>query len=318
MFLTVTLNAALDKTLRVPNLQIGQRHRCAPGLVQPGGKGINVARALRYLGEPSIASGFAGGRTGTRLIEELTAEGILNDFVRIADETRTTTLVIDPAGTIQPTLIAEYGPMVEPAELELLGEKLDYLLRGVTGVVLAGSLPRGVPEDWYATTLREARRHRLLTVLDSEGEPLRLGLAGEPDLVAPNELEAEELVGFEFGSDADFREALHAIVDMGARSAIVTRDTGCVALIRVGGRTYELVAETELLESVSTVGSGDALLGGYLAARGQDRSVEEAIRHGVACGAANTQTIGAGAFDLRDVQRLAATVRVSPLGSPVR
>ena len=95
--MTVTLNAAVDKTLRVANLQIGLRHRCAQGLVQPGGKGINVARALKALGQPVLATGLAGGRTGTRIVEELTAAGILNDFVRIQDESRTSTLLVDPA-----------------------------------------------------------------------------------------------------------------------------------------------------------------------------------------------------------------------------
>src|SRR5437870_5323628 len=109
VFLTVTLNAAIDKTLRVANLQIGLRHRCQPGLVQPGGKGINVARALRNLGQPVIATGLGGGRTGLRIVEELTADGILNDFVRIRDESRTSTLVVDPTGDGAPTQIVEYG-----------------------------------------------------------------------------------------------------------------------------------------------------------------------------------------------------------------
>ena len=95
--MTVTLNAAVDKTLRVANLQIGLRHRCAQGLVQPGGKGINVARALKALGQPVLATGLAGGRNGTRIVEELTAAGILNDFVRIHEESRTSTLLVDPA-----------------------------------------------------------------------------------------------------------------------------------------------------------------------------------------------------------------------------
>ena len=100
MIVTVTLNAALDRTLTVPNFQRGQRHRASAGLTLAGGKGINVARALKRLDVPVVATGLAGGRTGTRIVEELTDEAILNDFVRIADESRTSTAVVDPTGEL--------------------------------------------------------------------------------------------------------------------------------------------------------------------------------------------------------------------------
>jgi 1-phosphofructokinase/tagatose 6-phosphate kinase len=313
VFLTVTLNAAIDKSLRVANLQIGYRHRCQPGLVQPGGKGINVARALKILGQPVIATGLAGGRTGQRIVEALTGESILNDFVQIADESRTTTLIVDATGEGAPTEIVEYGPEVEPEELSLLMAKLDYLMRGASTVVFAGSLPRRVPEEWYAQAVREARKQKLFTVLDSEGQPLRRGLAAEPDLVSPNQQEAEELVGFEFQTDQDFVVALDDIAEMGARNVIITRESGCFALLREGPRVQRLVAETELLKRISTVGSGDALLAGFLAARRAERSLEDSLRHAVACGAANTQSVGAGMFDPRDANRLTASVTVSEL-----
>jgi 1-phosphofructokinase/tagatose 6-phosphate kinase len=150
-------------------------------------------------------------------------------------------------------------------------------------------------------------------VLDSEGEPLRRGLAGEPDLVAPNQLEAEELVGFEFQAPADFAAGMDRIVDMGARNVIITHGTGCAALIKEPGRTHRLWAEIEPLEPVSEVGSGDALLAGFLAARQANRSLEDVLRHAVGCGAANTQTFGAGSFDPRDAARLAGTVTLREL-----
>src|ERR671923_2964571 len=96
MILTVTLNAAIDKALAVPNFTIGRRHRSAEQRTMAGGKGVNVARALKSLGQPVIATGVAGGATGTRIIERLTEEAILNDFVRIREESRTSTAVVDP------------------------------------------------------------------------------------------------------------------------------------------------------------------------------------------------------------------------------
>src|SRR5215467_9469905 len=157
MIVTVTLNAALDRSVTVPIFQLGHRHRASDVLVLAGGKGINVARALKILDVPVVATGLAGGRTGTRIIEELTAEAILNDFVRIAAESRTSTAVVDPtAGTH--TEINEWGPEVTSVEMETLVEKLHYLARGADFVVLSGSLPRKVPTTFYADAVRDLAR----------------------------------------------------------------------------------------------------------------------------------------------------------------
>src|SRR6185369_3725772 len=149
LIVTVTMNAAIDRTLTVPNFLLGQRHRASAGLTLAGGKGINVARALKRLGVPVVATGLAGGRTGTRIIEELTGEAILNDFVRIAGESRTSTAVVDPTGGTY-TEINEWGPHVEAEELQMLLDKLHYLAGGAELVVVAGSLPRGVDDGFYA------------------------------------------------------------------------------------------------------------------------------------------------------------------------
>jgi 1-phosphofructokinase family hexose kinase len=303
MIITVTPNAALDKTIQVPSLQLGMRHRAARGDAVAGGKGINVARALRLLQEPVIATGLAGGSTGRRIVTELTAEGILNDFVQIREESRTSTVLIDPTTGTQ-TEILEYGPTVTEAERGRLIERLEYLCRDAYAVVLAGSLPRDVPVDWYADAIRALRRTGTKVVLDTEGEPLRLGVAAEPDLVAPNQAEAEELVGHEFSSDADLVTALDEIADMGPRNVLITVESGLYALIREGGQTRRFRVEAPAVEVLSTVGAGDALLAGYLAARLREATAEEALTQAVACGSANTLVAGAGVFNPRDLRRL--------------
>src|SRR5262245_47075863 len=212
MIVTVTLNAALDRTLTVPILQLGHRHRASDVTTLAGGKGVNVARALKRLDVPVVATGLAGGRTGTRIVEELTAEAILNDFVRIREESRTSTLALDPTSATH-TEIYEWGPRVSPSELEMLMDKLRYLSRGADAVVLAGSLPRGVDEGFYADAAREVARRGVNVVLDAEGEPLRRGLEAEPWLVSPNQHEAEQLVGQELQDVEDFLWALDAIAE---------------------------------------------------------------------------------------------------------
>lgn len=316
MIVTVTLNAALDRTVRVPNFQLGARHRADSSLRLPGGKGVNVARALKNLGQPVIATGLAGGRTGLHIIEELTSEGILNDFVRISDESRTSTAVIDPTNN-QQTEINEYGPSVQAAELDVLVDKIRYLSRGADVFVLAGSLPRDVPGDYYEKLLRELRRERMVTAVDASGPALRAALNGEPGVVSPNVREAEEIVGHEFGDEDDMAAGAVTLAQLGAETALIHHEDGCVASIRTDAGKRGSVYRARLprrADVVSTVGSGDAFLAGYLSARYGHQPPEAALALAVACGAANTQRFGAGVFDPADVESLMRRVDVEQVG----
>jgi 1-phosphofructokinase family hexose kinase len=315
MIITVTLNAAIDKTLAVPNFRLGRRHRAVEQTAMAGGKGVNVARALRGLGQPVIATGIAGGPTGTRIVEHLTEEGILNDFVRIREESRTSTAVIDPTSGEQ-TEINERGPNVSEGELELFVDKLLYLAKGAAVCVFAGSLPRGVDAGLYGRLIEEMRRLGVTTLIDSEGEPLLMATRGAPDVVTPNEIEAEGLVGHEFADEDDRRRALGEMVEMGAREAIMTLADGCLAVLGDGTDRSLYRATLEPLEPVSSVGSGDAFLAGFVAARYGGRDPDRCLRFAVACGAESTQHFGAGQLDHRDVERLVSEVQVETLETP--
>ncbi len=312
MIVTVTLNAALDRTLTVPNFQRNHRHRASNVLTLAGGKGINVARALKRLDVPVVATGLAGGRTGTRIVEELTSEAILNDFVRIGEESRTSTAVVDPMESSY-TEINEWGPRVEPEELEMLLEKLHDLSRGADFVVFAGSLPRGVEESFYADAIRDLNRRDVPVVLDTEGEPLRLGVEAEPYLVSPNQREAEHVVGQELEEPEDFLMALEAIAELGARNVHITHDTGSFGLFREDRQVRRYRAVAPVLEPVSAVGAGDVLLAQYLAAQVAGKSPVAALRLAVAAGAASTLEVGAGRFEPRDAARLAGAVELQEL-----
>ena len=312
MIVTVTVNAALDRTLTVPVFQIGYRHRSSEVVTLAGGKGINVARALKRLDVPVVATGLAGGRTGTRIVEELTSEAILNDFVRIAAESRTSTAVVDPtSGTY--TEINEWGPEVKAAELETLMEKLHYLARGADFVVLSGSLPRKVATSFYADALRDLARRDVRVVLDSEGEPMRFGVEAGPFLVSPNQREAEQLVGQELEDDDDFLMALDVIAEMGARNVLITLENGCFALLRFGKKTRRMRAFAPHVEPVSRVGSGDVLLAQFLAAVVEERSPDYAVRLAVAAGATSVREVGAGRFDPQLAANLASDIELAEL-----
>jgi 1-phosphofructokinase family hexose kinase len=315
VILTVTLNAAIDRTVAVPNFRLGRRHRAVESRTVAGGKGVNVARALKLLGRPVIATGLAGGPTGHRILELLTEESILNDFTTIAGESRTNLAIIDPTSSEQ-TEINERGPEVDPAEIEEFIEKLLYLAKGASLCVLAGTLPPGVDPTVYGRLVGELRREGVQALLDTEGEPMRLGLRAEPAVVAPNVEEAEGAVGHEFNDADDLAMGLTSLLEMGAREAIITRPEGCAAILSENGARHRYEVEIEPLDPVSGVGSGDCFLAGYAAARYEGASPRESLAYGVACGAESTQHFGAGAVNPREAERLLPRVEVREVEVP--
>jgi 1-phosphofructokinase family hexose kinase len=316
MIVTVTLNAAIDKTLSVPSFRLGRRHRTVERRALAGGKGVNIARTLKTLGEPVIATGFQGGPTGTQIVAQLAEESILHDFVRIREESRTNTSVVDPT-TGEQTEINEQGPAIAADEVEAFREKLLYLARGAAIVVFAGSLPRGLEPDFYAQLVRELRKLDVTTVVDTDGEALRMAVRAEPDVVSPNIVEAEELVGHEFNDDADRTFAVREIVSLGARSVIMTMREGCWAQLLVDGAPRLYHATVPPVEAaVATIGSGDAFLAGYIAAHYRGQRPEECLRFGVACGAESTGRLGAGLIDSREAKRLMGDVELTSVELP--
>ena len=317
MIITVTLNAAIDKTLAVPNFRLGRRHRAVEQTAMAGGKGVNVARALKALGQPVIATGVAGGPTGTRIIEQLTEEAILNDFVRIREESRTSTAVVDPT-TGEQTEINERGPHVSEAELELFVDKLLYLAKGAAVCVVSGSLPRGVD----AGALRAPDRGDEAPRRDDDPR-----LRGRADAHARRAGAGRRLAERARGRGArgprvrGRRGPPHRRARDGrARRARGDHDAAGrlprdAARTRSGERRLYR-ATLEPLEPVSSVGSGDAFLAGYVAARYGGREPEDCLRFAVACGAESTQHFGAGVLDQREVERLVPDVRVEQLETP--
>ena len=268
MIVTVTLNAAIDRTLVVPNFQPGQRHRASVGFPSAGGKGINVARALKRLGAPVVCTGLAGGRTGTLLVEELTNEGILNDFVRIHGESRTSIAVLDPTSNAY-TEINEWGPEVDrggarhPAREARLPRPA-----APSSSCSPGRCRAAVDPGFYGELVRELSRGQLLAVVDSEGEPLRLGRRGRavPRLAEPpggggaRRPRVRRRGGSRRRARRD-RRPRRAQRPHHARARLLR------AASRGPGRAAACARRRRAIEPVSGVGAGDTLLAGFLAAR---------------------------------------------------
>ena len=331
VILTVTLNAAVDTTLTLHGaLAVGMSQTAAQVLRLPGGKGVNVARVLHTLGLPVRATGLSGGSAARVIGDGLAAEGIAADFLPISGASRTNVALVDGAGGVgadpRVTEINEPGPMVTPMEGERFLARLAALLPGAQALTLCGSLPPGLPDDYYARLISAARGAGIPALLDTSGRALRPGVAAKPLVVKPNREEAAHLIGRPVRDAHDAVTAAEALRALGASAVALTLGAEGAILVTDGGAWHGRVAVTE---GVSPVGSGDAFLAGLLAglvgvvARGDSGDIvqalsdedtaPQALARAVACGAANTRRRGAGVLDRDDVARLETLAEVTPL-----
>ncbi len=314
MIVTVTLNAALDRTLVATGFEPGQSRTADRALLLGGGKGLNVTRALRGLQCEVLALGMAGGTTGALIRRGLDEEGIPHDLTPIRGESRTCTAIIDPERGVT-TEINEPGPTLEEFELATFLERFDQALARARLVVLSGSLPAGAPDDVYAWLIEVARRFEIPCLLDSRGAALREGLQAQPLIAKPNLHEATELLGE--AVDPTDRSVHYRI---GASLAAITLGPkGAVLHTPVGS----WLAIPPAIQPIDAVGAGDCFVAGLCAALVQapgNQSIlqlvdkpevlETALRLATATATANTLTIGAGRFLDQDLRRLKEEVQI--------
>ncbi len=288
MIITVTLNPAVDHTLDLHHLTLGDTNRVQNSRIDPGGKGINVSRVLQELGRESMASGLAPGSLGRFVEHSLLERGILCDFVHTRGQTRTNLTVVDES-IHETTLLSYRGPEIDPRHMTTLETKLRRYLSSGDWLVIAGSIPPPIKPEAYARLIELGRDAEAKTVLDADAEALAAGLRGKPDLVKTNHHEAERLLGRELGDDASLEQAAHEMRAAGAGTAVIT----------AGGRGCVAVTEDEVwwawppeVAVVSSVGAGDALLAGMLLLLSDGGSIEDALRWGTAAGAAACLTEG--------------------------
>jgi 1-phosphofructokinase family hexose kinase len=310
--LVVGPNLSIDSTVAVPRLDLGRIHRIPAILKLAGGKGANLARALRILGEEPLLVGFAGGPAGEQLRAYLTADGITHRLVPIAGETRACFSISDEATGAQ-TEFYESGPLVTAEEVRALLAAIEDGFDGVDWMALTGSLPRGVPGDFYAQVIVLARRRGVRTLLDAKEEALAAGVAARPDVLKINRDELEELAGISLpaapGAVADAAAGVVAL-EAGA-TAIITLAAGGAVVVARDGRWH--IIPPAGLPVMSPVGSGDAAAGGILAGFARGEVLLAAACLGVAAGTAGALHLGGSRFTRAEAERLAAGGTVTEL-----
>jgi tagatose 6-phosphate kinase len=309
VILVVNLNAALDKTYVMDDLRFGHVNRVKSVRTLAGGKGNNVARALASLGHEVLVTGFAGGANGQFMRERLSAEGIDHDYLMISQESRVC-LAMPTAGTGRTTEVLEPGPVISQSEAVAFRGKLLSLVGGASVVVLSGSLPRGLEPGYYANLLGICRGAGCLTVLDTSGDGLRIGLEARPDVVKPNRDELGQLMGETLNNRHDIARAAGRLVAAGIGLVLVSLgEEGAVAATAEGAWTAELPP----VRVVNSVGSGDAMVAAVAIGLAEKYSIEDTLALAVAAGAANCLTMGGGQLRAIDVTPLRAQARVQPL-----
>lgn len=297
MIVTVTLNPSLDRTIELDHLDPGHVQRVTAARLDPGGKGVNVARALLANGVDALAVVPIAGVDGDQLVGLLEHEGVDVAVVRIAGHTRSNIAIAEADGTV--TKLNEPGAPLSADDLEGLAGKVLEAASPGSWVVLCGSLPPGVPVDTYASLARQFSAAGLRVAVDTSGPAFRAAVAAGPELVKPNAEELAEAVGHPLHSRSDVVAAARELQDLGARTVLVSLGAEGAVLVDDG----VVAGESPVAEPRSTVGAGDAFLAGFLAGEHAGAWHREAFAEALAWGAAAVRLPGSRMPGPGDIDR---------------
>ena len=303
-FLCVSANPAIDKRIRAKSFHVGEVNRVTDVAAEPGGKAAHVALSLVALGERPSWIGFAGGANGSDLVEGLDTAGIRTHRVETQQPTRVNLAILDGEGVV--TEILEPGGPISPPEVNAFRKacELSFLqMKGHGFAIFSGSLPLGVPGDFYATLIRSAQAAGCRTFLDTSGAGLKAGLSESPDFVKPNQEEAELILGAAITNLSQARIAVSDFFACGAGS--VALSLGKNGLLWCPGPKERVChVRPAAVERRSCVGSGDATLAGFAHAIARGLPSEETVLLAASCGAANCLADSPGRIRISDIEQM--------------
>ncbi|MDD3279525.1 MAG: 1-phosphofructokinase [Lachnospiraceae bacterium] len=310
MIITVTMNPAIDKTVDVDTLIPDGLNRIKRVELDAGGKGINVSKTICELGGKSIATGFLGGNTGKIIENVLNQKNIENDFIWVEGETRTNTKVFSENGGV--TELNEPGPVISEEHMNKLLEKLESYAGKDTLVVLAGSIPAGVPKDIYAQIIKKVHAKGASVLLDADGEMFRKALEAGPDIIKPNRDELEEYAGIDYrASEEELLEIAEKLHEKGITTVAVSMGKSGAMLLK---DTYKVKCPALSVKTHSTVGAGDAMVAALSYAWDQKMDDDETVKLMIATSAGAVTTIGTKPPTIEVVQELRNQVVIERIG----
>lgn len=294
MIYTVTFNPAIDYVVHCDELSLGAVNRTSYEAMFFGGKGINVSLVLRQLGVPSCALGFTAGFTGEAIENGIAALGIKSEFIRVREGFSRINVKLKSGVE---TEINGQGPVISAEELQRLFDRLSQLSDGDT-LVLAGSVPKSLPDDVYQQILALLSGRGIRIIVDASGELLRKVLKYRPFLIKPNDIELAALFGVTLSSDEDIVHYCKELQRLGARNVLVSMAEKGSLLLTESGEVYrEGVCRGEVRNSV---GAGDSMVAGFIA--GLSEGFGHALKLGTACGGATA--FSDGLAEKKEIERL--------------
>ncbi len=297
--LAINLNAAIDKVYAVDDFKVGGVFRPRDMTATAGGKGLNVARVSHLLGESVVATGFLGGGNGQFIVQKVRESGITAEFVQISGESRICIAVMDQKNNTS-TEVLEAGPTITPSECENFIKHYRELLKDCKVVTASGSLPKGVPTDFYRKLIAEAKTQNIPFILDTSSAALTEGIGGMPYMIKPNQEEVGKLLSLDLDTLKEQAEAVWQLRQKGIELPCITLGkNGCVAGLAEG--VYHFYGPA--IEVLNTVGSGDSFVAGCAVGTARGLPQVEIIRLGMASGMANTQFFETGMVSLELVEK---------------
>ena len=288
MIITLTVNPAIDRNVSVDKLVFDDRAYILSTRESAGGRGINASCVLHSFGAQTLAIAVCGGRAGKRLEEFIQKCTFPSELVRVRNEIRTNMTLADKQGLA--IKLNELGPALSAAEIGRLERATIAHLEKASWLLLCGSLPPGVPNDFYARLVAAAKKAGVRTLVDADGEPLEAAIEAGPTVVTPNQPEAERLLSRALITRSQFQEAAERIHAMGAESVVLSLGArGAVGLAKEG-TLYEAVPPR--VEALCPIGAGDALAAAFAWAMESNSGFPEALRWGVAAGTASARLPG--------------------------
>lgn len=309
MILTVTLNASVDKLYVLDRLSPYTVMRVKEVNNTAGGKGLNVSRVAAQAGERVIAMGFVGGYNGMLFESLIKEDGIEKHFTHTRSETRCCVNIWDTQ-TNQSTEFLEPGNPVTPQEVRQFLADFEKQLPRADVVAISGSMPKGVPADFYGELVQAARRQKKPVILDTSGDALKNSLSSRPTMIKPNFEEMQQLLNEKIGSRQELIAAAKKLQQSGIAIVAVSLGKDGV-LVACGDDVYRGVAPK--ISAVNTVGCGDSMVAGFAVSMARQKTIEESIRYAVAISAANALTKETGSFIQEDFERLLEKTQVKKL-----
>ena len=308
MILVINLNASVDKRYKMKDLIKGEVMRAAEVDNTPGGKGIHVANVATILGEDCIATGYLGGKSGEFISEKLQDYGIKQDFVQVAGETRSCLAIITESGA--QTEILEPGPTVNPEEQEAFMAKYQELLSKAAVVAASGSMPKGLPGDFYGQLINLAHKAGKPFLIDTSGEALIQGIKAQPYFVKPNNDEIKVLVGAGLRSDEDIIHVLQKFMEDGIKLPVISLGAqGSMA----GYNQHVYKITVPKIQCKNPVGSGDSFVAGIAVGIERGMAIEDVLSLGAACGTANAMEDESGFVRKEVVEELFPQIKIKQI-----